>query len=111
ARLFLAAFRQAAAISEEFEPALGRCRDPVSGPDWRVAILFDAAQHGRDTVLESGLGFPFEGMFDLGNVGESGVRLAGPLRNVLGRSADQADQVIDAVGVAGADIEDLTGDR
>src|SRR5436190_19340536 len=92
------------------EPFLRRLGNRCGIPYRRVAPVVDVVQHDPHTLLERHTRSPAEHPLNLRGVGKGTVRLAGPLRNVHDGTANQRRQLIDAVGVRAADIEDLAGD-
>src|SRR6516165_2903371 len=89
------------------EPTGSRPGDRFWIPERCLAPIVDVGENALYAVLEAHLLRPPEMAPDLGNIGEGAVRLAGTLGNVDDRPAEQFDQTVDCLRIAGSQVPDL----
>src|SRR6185437_16843669 len=90
--------------TEMVEPGLGRPRDRIRIPERRVAPIVDLGRHSGHPLGERHHRPPAELRPDLADIRPGTIRLAGTLRYVDDLAADQFDQAVHGLRIAGAEI-------
>src|SRR5215831_13993507 len=108
--LWLTSFLLAASImastrwGERFEPFGGGFGNRIGIPQRGIAPVVDLGDDAADPFLERDLRLPAEIAANPADVREGAVRLARALGDVDDRPAQELDQAVDRLRIAGADV-------
>src|SRR5438876_145270 len=91
-------------------PRLGGSLDRCRVPQWGFAPIVDFLDDPGHAFLETHLDRPVEVAADQGDIGPRAVRFARPLRDMDGLAAQELDQAIDRLRLAGAQVPVPAGD-
>src|SRR5882724_1846202 len=91
-----------------FEPDLAGLRDRLRIPQRSFAPVIDLSENLAHAVFEANARAPVEITRDRSNVRMRDIGFAGSLRNVNDLTAQQFDQLVDRLRVAGAEIPDFS---
>src|ERR1700752_5261450 len=91
------------------KPSLGGGGNRLRVPEWGIAPQRNVRQHLSTPVIKGARRPPAEITADFADIGPGDVRFTGPLGDIDDISADQLDQVVDAVRIAGPKVPYFAG--